>query len=103
MQNTTVLSRQTTRHLALSALGKHMNTSILAKLTQSREAYQQQPLLMSEAELVAEHDAARRAHASALANNNVEGALLWAARANNIARQIAQIRERSESVEDLSA
>lgn len=77
--------------------------SILANLKQAREAYQQQPLLMSETELIAEYDAAKRAYASALAHNHLDGILLWSARANDIARQIAELRERSESAEDISA
>ncbi len=77
--------------------------SILANLIRAQKAYQQQPLLMSEAGLVAEYDAAKRAYASALAHDNLEGALLWSARANDIARQIAELREQNESVEDLSA
>ena len=77
--------------------------SILANLARSRELYQQQPLLMSEAGLIAEYDAAKRAYASALAHNNLDGALLWSARANDIARQIAELREQNEGAEDLSA
>lgn len=77
--------------------------SILANLAQSREAYQEQPLLISEAGLVMEYDAAKRAYASALAHNNLEGALLWSTRAKDIARQIAEMQEQNESAEDLSA
>jgi hypothetical protein len=76
--------------------------SILTNLARYREAHRQQPLLMSEAELIAEHDAAKRAYASALAHGNIEGALLWSARANDIARQIAQMHH-GESTEALSA
>ena len=77
--------------------------SVLKNLARSREVYQQQPLLIYEAGLVAEYDAAKRAYASALAHNNLDGALLWSARAKDVARQIAEMREQSESAEGLSA
>lgn len=77
--------------------------SILANLARARETYQKQPLLISEAALIAEYDAAKRAYASALAHNNLEGALLWSARANDIAREIAELREQEKTAEDLSA
>jgi hypothetical protein len=77
--------------------------SILANLARARELYQQQPLLMSEAWLVAEYDAAKRAYASALAHNDLEGALFWSVRANDIAREIAELREQDETADDLRA
>jgi hypothetical protein len=48
---------------------------------------------MSEADLIAQYNAARRAYASAVACNDVDAALLWSDRANDLARQIAQMEE----------
>ena len=77
--------------------------SILTNLARAREAYQQQPLLILEADLIAEYDAAKRAYFSALAHSDLEGALFWRTRANDIAREIAKIEEQNEAAEALSA
>lgn len=67
--------------------------SILANLTRAQKAHRQQPQLMSEAELIAEYNAARRAYAAALASNDVAAALLWSERAVSLARQMAQMQD----------
>ncbi|MBN1430021.1 MAG: hypothetical protein JXB07_16750 [Anaerolineae bacterium] len=77
--------------------------SILNNLELARKAYQQQPLLMSEASLVTEYDAAKRAYASALAHNDMGGSLFWLARANTIAQQIARLEDQNEIVTALGA
>ncbi|MBN1431042.1 MAG: hypothetical protein JXB07_21920 [Anaerolineae bacterium] len=69
--------------------------SILDNLARAQKAHRQQPLLASEAELVAEYDAARRAYKAALACNDVDSALLWSDRANNLARQMAWLQDRA--------
>jgi hypothetical protein len=69
--------------------------SVLANLARDREAYRQQSALESETELIAEYDALRRAYMAALASNNVEGALLWARRANNIVREMVKMQDRA--------
>lgn len=70
-----------------------MIMSILANLARAQKAYRQKPLCTSTADLVAEYDAVRRAYAAAMAGNNVEGALLWSDRANNIAREMARMQD----------
>jgi hypothetical protein len=74
--------------------------SILKNLTRYQQAYQQRPSLTSEADLVAEYDASRRAYNAALACNNVESALLWSDRANNIAREMARMQDYLTETED---
>jgi hypothetical protein len=74
--------------------------SILANLAQAQKAHQQQPLLTSVADLVAEYDAVRRAYAAAMARNNVESALLWSRRANSIAREMAFMQDPITEIED---
>jgi hypothetical protein len=67
--------------------------SILKSLTRYQKAHQQSPFLTSEADLVTEYDAIRRAYAAALACNNIESALLWSGRANGIAREMARMQD----------
>jgi hypothetical protein len=67
--------------------------SILKNLTRYQQAYQQQPSLTSETDLVAEYDAVRRAYYAALACNNIESALSWSGRANDIAREMARMQD----------
>ena len=74
--------------------------SILANLTRAQKAYQQKPMRMSAANLVAEYDAIRRAYLAAMACNNVEGALLWSDRANSIAREMARMQDCLAGIED---
>jgi hypothetical protein len=74
--------------------------SILKNLTRYQQAHQRQPSLTSEADLVAEYDAIRRAYYAALACNNVDSALFWSERANNIARQMARMQDYLEETED---
>ena len=74
--------------------------SVLTKLNQAQDAHHQQPLVVSEAELIAEYDAMRRAYAAAVADRNIESALLWSKRANDIARQMARIQDDVVTIED---
>lgn len=67
--------------------------SILKNLSRYQRAYQQQRSLISETDLVAEYDAIRRAYNAALACNNIESALLWSERANDIAREMARMQD----------
>ncbi len=75
-------------------------SSILDNLTRYQKAHQRQPSLTAEADLVAEYDAIRRAYAAALACNNVESALLWSDRANDIAREMARMQDYLVETED---
>lgn len=78
--------------------------SILNNLNRGQQAHRRQPQLTSEAGLIAEYDAVRRAYASALACNNMESALLWSERANRIAQQMAQMDDcASDTWDDSSA
>lgn len=78
------------------------NMSILKNLNRYQKAHQKQPFMTEEANLVAEYDAIRRAYAAALAGNNVESALFWSERANNIAREMARMQDYIKETEDES-
>lgn len=75
-------------------------SSILDNLTRHQKAYQRRPSLATEADLVAEYDAIRRAYVAAMACNNIESALLWSDRANDIAREMARMQDYMIGTED---
>ena len=76
--------------------------SILTNLNRYQKAHRQQPSLTAEADLIAEYDAIRRAYNAAIACNNIESALVWSERANNIAREMARMQDYFTETEDES-